>query len=129
MADRMSVDRRGKANPGYTNGKNGNRPRLTKFSLSIKGEACCRNCGRTGRLNLHHAIPRSMFAAGRDEILNGVPLCTWCHLGWHRRRVVLYRDIFTAEEWAYLSSVTLLGQNIEAWLDDRYPVRPQEMAA
>jgi hypothetical protein len=129
-ADRMSVKRRGKGNPRYKHGKNGDRARLSKFSLAVKGEPCCRNCGSTERMNLHHIIPRSMFAAGRDEIRNGLPLCAVCHSSWHRRgRVTLYRDIFTEEEWAYLSSVTLLGQNIEAWLDDRYPVRPQELAA
>lgn len=99
-----------------------------RFSLRNKGETACRACGTTYGLHLHHAIPRSMFRAGRDELLNGIALCHACHLGWHQRVVVLYRDIFTEEEWAYLSGVVLLGQNVLAWLDDRYPVR-EELAA
>jgi hypothetical protein len=125
-ADRMSELRRAKGNPMYKTGKHAGRHRLSKFSLAIKGEECCRNCGSREYLQLHHAIPRSMFAAGRDEILNGLPLCGACHTSWHRRgKVTLYRDIFTEEEWRYLSSVELLGQNITAWLDDRYPEPPE----
>jgi hypothetical protein len=98
------------------------------FTLKAKGEDCCRNCGADGHLNLHHVIPRSMWKAGITEPLNGVPLCVACHMGWHHRRVVICRDIFTAEEWACISSADLLGQNVEAWLDDRYPPEIEEAA-
>ncbi len=124
-ADKMSVARRGAANPAYKHGRDGNRARLKYFSLALKGESSCRNCGSSDLLQLHHAIPRSMSAAARDEILNGVPLCVRCHMSWHRRgKVTLYRDIFTVEEWNYLCSVELVGQLTAAWLDDRYPPRP-----
>jgi 5-methylcytosine-specific restriction endonuclease McrA len=123
-----SKAKRGAANPNWKHGKRaGDSSRL--FGIRLKDEGNCRNCGATGLLHLHHIIPRSMFAAGRLELLNGVPLCPACHVGWHRRCAVIHRDIFTEEEWAYLSSVTLLGQNIEAWLDDRYPPRAKELAA
>jgi hypothetical protein len=100
------------------------RERLVRsvWNLSEKGEAQCRNCWRTDRrVHLHHAIPRSMCAEARLNLLNGVPLCTVCHFGWHRRQVTIYRDVFTPEEWAYISSVQLVGQDTQAWLDDRYP--------
>lgn len=61
---------------------------------------------------------------GIREILNTIPLCAGCHTGWHRRRVVLHREIFTREEWVCISSAPLLGQNVAAWLDERYPPRP-----
>lgn len=63
------------------------------------------------------------------EILNGLPLCTDCHMGWHRGYRTIYRDVFTPEEWAFLSSVQLTGELIGPWLDKRYPERPKEMAA
>lgn len=95
-----------------------------RWGMHLKPEECCRNCrGCVGMLALHHVIPRSMCRASKYDLRNGVPLCTHCHLGWHHRRVTLYRDIFTEEEWAYISSVKLTGQEIGPWLDERYPVR------
>lgn len=92
-----------------------------RFSLSVKGEDACRNCGAAKNLHLHHIIPRSMYSGGRNEIRNGVPLCAGCHMGWHHRTVELKRSIFHEDEWEYISGVNLLGQNTMAWLDDRYP--------
>jgi hypothetical protein len=46
-----------------------------------------------------------------------------CHTGWHHRRVTIYRDVFTEDEWAWLTTQELRGQNVIAWLDDRYPSR------
>jgi hypothetical protein len=93
------------------------------FNINLKGEARCRNCRSSGPLNLHHAIPRSMSRAAQKELLNGLPLCVGCHMGWHRRCVVIYRDAFTEEEWAYLLTVEIRGQVTEVWLDQRYPDR------
>jgi hypothetical protein len=92
------------------------------FSLALKGEKRCRNC-RWPAHHLHHAIPRSMSRSARTELLNGLPLCATCHQGWHFRNVVIYRDVFRPEEWAYLLSVEDTGRNIESWLDRRYPAR------
>lgn len=94
-----------------------------RWAISMKREPTCRNCGEVGLLSLHHAVPRSLCRAGKYDLRNGVPLCARCHLGWHNRLVTLYRDIFTAEEWEFISSLRLSGQRIEAWLDDRYPER------
>lgn len=125
LAEELSVSRRGAGNPAYKHGRNGNRARLKRFNLSLKGEDRCRVCGSQEFLNLHHVLPRSMYRAGRDEILNGLPLCGACHTSWHRRgKVTIYRDVFTDEEWAWISAQSLLGQNLQAWLDDRYPSRP-----
>lgn len=94
------------------------------FSLSAKGEKWCRNCGSTTDLQLHHIIPKSKFKAGRSEIRNGMTLCQACHAGWHQAKKVLYRDLFSEDEWAYLTSVELTGENIDAWLDRNYPEPP-----
>lgn len=91
------------------------------MTLAGKGETACRNCGATGHLNLHHAIPRSMWKAGILQPLNGIPLCVACHTGWHLRHVTIRRTVFTPAEWACLLGACLVGQNIVAWLDDRYP--------
>jgi hypothetical protein len=95
------------------------------FSLKLKGEAECRVCAGTAE-HLHHAIPRSMYRAGVLELLNGLPLCAACHMGWHRREVTIYRDVFTPGEWAWLTAQELLGQSVTAWLDDRYPPRASD---
>lgn len=98
-----------------------------RWSIDLKREEWCRNCGSPNHvLALHHAIPRSMCRAAKYDLRNGVPLCTTCHLGWHRRAVALYRDIFTEDEWAFISSVQLTGQEIGPWLDERYPERVLE---
>lgn len=78
------------------------------WGCSVKGEQECRNCGRNAH-HLHHA--------------NGLPLCEECHTGWHHGRVTIARDVFTDEEWEFLTGVDLTGQRIEAWLDDHYPPR------
>lgn len=125
-ADKIRAAKLGARNAGYRHGRDiGRQNRATDraFNLALKGEDVCRNCGGSQNLGLHHVIPRSLYRAGLRELLNGVPLCTWCHLGWHRRKVTLYRDIFTPEEWAWLSSAQLTGQMIEPWLDERYPGR------
>lgn len=58
---------------------------------------------------------------------NGITLCNRCHISWHRGGRVIPRALFTADEWAYLSSLTLTGRETAAWLDKHYP--PQEVAA
>lgn len=99
------------------------------WNVREKGETCCRVCrGSHGGLHLHHVIPRSMHRGSRMELRNGIVLCNACHTRWHARTLTIYRDVFTAEEWAYISSVELLGQNIEAWLDARYPSRLERVA-
>jgi endogenous inhibitor of DNA gyrase (YacG/DUF329 family) len=98
------------------------------FNVRLKGETCCRNCGAEATavlpLHLHHAVPRSMCKAGRRDLRNGITLCHACHMGWHYRTRPIYRDLFTEAEWSFISSLELLGQNITAWLEDRYPERP-----
>ena len=121
---RLSRDRQGARNPAYRHGRRVGVAEIYKaFNLRLKGATCCRTCGRTEPLNLHHALPRSLYRAGRTELLNGIPLCIRCHNGWHRKTTTIFRDVFTAEEWAYLSSAELTGQRVEAWLDDHYPDR------
>jgi hypothetical protein len=116
--------------PPHREVKHGRYSGLHGWSVSAKGEDVCRACGRgpsgagvTGRLHLHHVIPRSMCKATRADLRNGIPLCWDCHQGWHDRRVVIYRDVFTPDEWAFLTAVQLTGQEIGPWLDAQYPVR------
>ena len=92
-------------------------------SLVAKGETCCRNCGYPHNLNLHHVIPRSKWKGGIQEPLNCIALCTSCHLGWHHERVIVPRSVFTEEEWEFLCAAPLLGQNVQPWLERRYPER------
>lgn len=118
---KISASKIGPRNPAFKDGLSEDTVRRRHVSIKIKGERRCRVCGTEGLLHLHHVIPRSMFKAGITEILNCIPLCPRCHAGWHHRSVTIHRSVFTAEEWAYLSSVELLGQRVAAWLDDRYP--------
>lgn len=41
--------------------------------------------------------------------------------------ITIYRDVFRADEWAYLLSVADTGRNVQAWLADRYPVRGTDL--
>lgn len=124
----LRKNRLGTANPNYKSGKQVGQ-QFRAFRLSRKDNAdYCRSCGATERLELHHAIPRSKHRAGRDEILNGLPLCRTCHMKWHHKTLTIYRNVFTTEEWGWLSSQQLTGENIEAWLDRAYPERSEEAA-
>lgn len=101
-----------------------------RWSIALKREERCRNCGAGGVfLHLHHAIPRSMCRATKYDLRNGLPLCGSCHPKWHCRTTTIYRDVFTEEEWEFLSSVQLTGQEIGPWLDERYPDRGQPFTA
>jgi hypothetical protein len=124
VADKIAV---AKTKTGKQAGRRTRQLQNAGMTLQAKGETSCRNCGQTDHLQLHHVIPRSMWRRGILELLNGVPLCVRCHMGWHHHRVVIYRDIFTAEEWAFLTSADLLGQEVSAWLDKRYPSRPNSV--
>lgn len=99
----------------------------SRWGIHLKREPVCRACGQPPDelrpLNLHHAIPRSLAPSIKYDLRNGLPLCAACHLGWHRREVTIYRDVFTAEEWAFLTTLTFQGFNPEAWLEERYPSR------
>lgn len=93
-----------------------------RWGIGMKREDRCRNCKReVERLDLHHVVPRSQSTAGKYDLRNGIPLCTTCHGGWHGHSVNIYRDVFTADEWGFIQ--TLTGS---PWLDKRYPVRPSD---
>jgi hypothetical protein len=128
MAREQSIARRGKGNPAYKHGRKVN-THIPGWNLKQKGETSCRNCGSHERVQLHHVIPRSHSRVAKTDLRNGIPLCGDCHFGWHSRRVAIYRDIFTTEEWQYLLSIDLIDWRTSAWLDLNYPVRPARTAA
>lgn len=104
-----------------------------RWGIHLKREPVCRNCQRAPDairpLNLHHAIPRSLAPSIKYDLRNGIPLCGTCHMGWHHREVVIYREAFTAEEWEFLWNLEFQGFKVRPWLDDRYPPRnPQEVS-
>ena len=97
-----------------------------RWGIHRKPAKSCRNCGAAaaeGTLDLHHAIPRSLSKAAKFDLRNGVQLCDRCHMGWHHKRIVIYREIFTPQEWAFISTVKLLDRDVTAWLDKHYPPR------
>lgn len=127
LGPKLSLARGGDGNPAYKHGRRVD-IQIPGWKLNNKGEGrICRNCGGQERVQLHHAIPRSKARHVRADLRNGVPLCGDCHTGWHSSKVTLYRDIFSEEEWAFISGVELTGENIGPWLDRRYPER--EVAA
>lgn len=112
--------------PPHREVKHGRYSGLRGWSVKEKGEQRCRVCGKesAGRpLHLHHVIPRSMCRAAKADLRNGIPLCFDCHQGWHDRRVVIYRDHLTLQEWEFVAGTQLLGQNVGAWLETHYPDR------
>lgn len=120
---KMRGTRRADSNPNYRHGKDIGRK---NWNVAAKGDTHCRVCGATDRLHLHHTIPRSKYRAGREELRNGIALCPTCHAKWHNNSLTIYRDVFTQDEWQWLTSVQLTGERIEAWLDKHYPARPTE---
>lgn len=122
----LARNRKGKRNPNYRNGSRvgaQDRAMNRTFSLTLKGEGCCRNCGAQDNMGLHHVIPRRVGTKeSRTDIRNGLPLCGSCHMSWHAGVQLISRSIFTEEEWAYISMVQLTGREITGWLDKNYPV-------
>lgn len=116
-------NRAGRKNPNFKHGRKAGQ-QIRGWSVLLKGDDCCRVCGSTEALHLHHMIPRSKSTASRRDLRNGMTLCGSCHSKWHRHSLVIYRDLITDDEWEYLCSVQLTGHQIEAWLDDHYPPRP-----
>lgn len=115
--------------PSYKHGRRVG-VQIPGWKLKNKGETCCRNCGSAERVQLHHAIPRGKAQHVKADLRNGLPLCLRCHHDWHANKTVIYRDVFTEEEWAFLSSVRLTGELVGPWLDKHYPARPAaEVAA
>ena len=86
------------------------------FTLAAKGESECRYCGAPAT-DAHHAVPRSLSRAGRDDLRNLLPLCRTDHDRFHSG-YPLPRELFTAEEFEFIE--TLVGPG---WLDRRYPSR------
>lgn len=116
---KLHESRTGENNPNYKNGKRVG-THLSKWSISMK-PGPCRSCGGPG-IALHHAIPRSKAPQRevKKDLRNGIPLCGSCHQRWHVGYPIR-REVFTKEEWDFISSVELTGERIEAWLDKHYP--------
>lgn len=117
---RLSRQRRGKANPNYRNGSRTEANRVAashrRWNLALKGEESCRNCGAAAK-HLHHIVPRSVTRRGLYDVeRNGLPLCPPCHFGWHRRSLTITRDVLTEGELGFA-----LGAAGEGWLDLWYP--------
>lgn len=63
-----------------------------------------------------------MCSEGVEEPLNWLLLCAACHTGWHDRTVTIHRDIFTPEQWRWVSAHAR-----PQWLNDWYPGRQLEL--
>ncbi|MCW3018625.1 MAG: hypothetical protein JWN10_933 [Solirubrobacterales bacterium] len=88
----------------------------SEWSLGLKGESCCRNCGAKAA-HLHHIVPRSRSRAARSNWRrNGLPLCFDCHRGWHDRAVAIAHSKLSDEEFAF--AVDLVGAQ---WVERNYP--------
>lgn len=124
----LAKDRTGAKNPRFRHGRKAGK-NLRGWNPPAKGETSCRACGSSAHLQLHHVVPRSICGAGaRRNLLNGIVLCASCHIRWHRGTLVITRDLFTADEWAYLSSIELTGREITGWLDKHYPATKAAVA-
>jgi 5-methylcytosine-specific restriction endonuclease McrA len=123
QAELYRRDRKGSGNPNYRHGKRVG-IHLRKWNVQVKGETSCRNCGVSSEaLHLHHIIPRSKWKAGKADLRNGMALCRKCHSDWHHRKIEIYRDVFSEEEWAFVCSADLIDRDTAAWLDRHYPPR------
>ncbi|MCX8009229.1 MAG: HNH endonuclease [Patescibacteria group bacterium] len=58
------------------------------FSVELKKQIreeqnkCCADCGKKGKIQIHHIVPQHM--GGSDERANGVGLCADCHKKWDK---------------------------------------------
>jgi len=55
----------------------------TLWAKIIRSKGYCEWCGKSGRLNAHHAVGRSNHAV-RWDLRNGVTLCVACHFKAHQ---------------------------------------------
>lgn len=68
----------------------------------------------------HHALPKSVWPALRDNPLILIPLCFDCHRAWHDGAGNVHRDLIPTLTWEIMQSHAA-GQ----WLDRWYPRRPR----
>lgn len=86
---------------------------------AVKGGPC-RACGSNSRVELHHAVPRSL--GGDDVEDNLIPLCHDDHMEWEDRGprwsaiAAAIRQSLTPAEMGYI-----VGKKGEAFLDRYYP--------
>jgi hypothetical protein len=124
----LAKDRTGPRNPNFRHGKKAGK-NISGWNPKARRETCCRVCGSAGPLDLHHAVPRSICPpAAKRDLRNGITLCDHCHTRWHRGTLVITRDLFSTEEWSYISTLELTGREITGWLDKHYPAAEQVAA-
>lgn len=124
-AKMIAANRTGRRNPNYKNGKFvGKKAGVPRsWGPKAKGESCCRTCGSRDHLQLHHAVPRSVCPPeAKTDMRNGITLCASCHVRWHRGSLTITRNVFSVDEWDYVSNMTLTGRDIGGWLDKHYPL-------
>jgi len=114
-----NLDRDGEKNPNYKHGAKSGK-HISGWSIAVKGGRC-RSCGARGT-ELHHAIPRSKAPSKKikRDLRNGLPLCNSCHRRWHLGHPIR-REVFTPEEWEFLSNAVIPGEVTEEWLNKHYP--------
>ena len=82
----------------------------------------CRMCG-SGRVELHHLLPRSKFGrrqkAEQNHPDNCIPLCHHCHQDHHTTTKRVPRVMLTADELLFMEERIHSG-----WIDLWYPVTP-----
>jgi hypothetical protein len=91
---------------------------MQPYELKIQGYLC-RMCG-SGRVELHHLLPRAKFG-GRQKALqnspsNCIPLCHVCHQNHHTTTKRVPRVLLTSDELAFLQEHIHPG-----WIDLWYP--------
>lgn len=87
---------RGKAAPGYIDGKGSERLGLRatqelkrwRYDVYTRDRYTCQECGdaRGGNLHAHHIKPFASHPELRFDVSNGITLCERCHRAAHRRR-------------------------------------------
>lgn len=97
-------------------------PKGAAWGCRVKGESHCRACGAPAR-HLHHIVPRGIAPKHKTNLLNGLPLCVECHMGWHARTVTISAAILKPEEKAFV-----IGISSVAWLERNYRQVPHHFS-
>lgn len=94
---------------------------MSSYDDKVLGQLC-RMCG-SGRVELHHLLPRSKFGKRRKHVRdhpdNCIPLCHACHQDHHTTTKRVPRVMLTADELMFLEQHIHPG-----WVDLWYPMTP-----
>ncbi len=90
----------------------------TEARAKVRAEGKCRACGRGGKLEASHVVPRSRVTVGGEDARNIVPMCAECHRKHHAGELELL-PLLSLGEQSYAAGLVGLVEAVRRTTYDR----------